>query len=340
MNAHFQVCIRTRFDIHRLSCRIAIAVCLAVELTGSSSFAAEIYPSRPVRLVVPFPPGGGTDFVARTLAQTLQEYLGQSVVSDNRAGGGGNIGTELVAKAAPNGYTLLLGYVGSLTINPSLYGNLPYDTLRDFAPVSLVAAAPNLLVVSPSFSASTVKDIIALAKAKPGGLTYATAGNGTVGHMVAELFKWVAGVDIVHVPYKGASPALTDLMGQRVQMFFTSPGSVMSLIDAKRLTAVAVANAQRLPEFPDIPTFAEAGYPKAEANAWYGLLAPAGTTRSVIARLNKAVNTGIQQPEVKQNFAKRGFVSLTNSPEQFTQVLKADLAKWREVISASGATAN
>lgn len=337
MEQHADVRIHRRSEKRNPKFRYTRIALLAVVLSGSPVYAAETYPSKPIRMIVPFPSGGGTDFVARTLAQKLEKNLGQSVVVDNRPGGGGNIGTDMVAKATPNGYTILLGYVGSLAINPSLFRNLPYEPLKDFAPISLAAAAPNLLVVHPSLPANTVKDLVALAKGKPGTLTYATAGNGTVGHMVGELFKSVTGTDIVHVPYKGASPALTDLLGQRVQLFLTSPGSVMPLIQAKRLKALAVANAERLPDFADIPTFAEAGYPKVEASAWYGVLAPAGTPKQIIAILNKAISTGMQQPDVKQSFVARGFIAVTNSPDGFAQLLKADLVKWREVVKASGA---
>jgi len=316
----------------RTSARFALMLCVF-----STVCAAQSYPSKPIRLIVPFAPGGGVDLIGRVIAQKLQDAWGPPVIVDNRGGGGGNIGTDMVAKSPPDGYTLLMGYVGNLAINPFLFRKLPYDPVKDFSPISLAATAPNLLVAHPSLSANTVKDLVALAKMKPDSLSYASAGNGTVGHMVAELFKSVTGIGIVHIPYKGNGPAVTDLLGGQVQLMFAAPGAVISFVEAKRLKALAVASNQRLPELSDTPTFAEAGYPGVEASGWYGVLTSAGTPRNIISALNKEIVRIMQLPDVKERLAVHGYKAVTSSPEEFAQLIKSDLIKWQKVVKASGA---
>lgn len=316
----------------RTSAKFALMLCVF-----STVCAAQSYPSKPIRLIVPFAPGGGVDLIGRIIAQKLQEARGQPVIVDNRGGGGGNIGTDMVAKSPPDGYTLLMGYVGNLAINPFLFRKLPYDPVKDFSPISLAATAPNLLVAHPSLSANTVKDLVALAKMKPGSLSYASAGNGTVGHMVAELFKSVTGIGIVHIPYKGNGPAVTDLLGGQVQLMFAAPGAVISFVEVKKLKALAVASNQRLPELGDTPTFAEAGFPGVEASAWYGVLTSAGTPKNIVSALNKEIVRIMQVPEVKERLAVHGYKAVTSSPEEFAQLIKSDLIKWQKVVKASGA---
>ena len=299
--------------------------------------AARSYPGKPIRIIVPLAPGGGLDLITRIYALKLQESWGQPVIVDNRGGGGGNIGTDLVAKATPDGYTLLMGYVGHLAVNPSLYRKLPYDPIKDFAPVSLLATAPNVLAAHSSVAANTVQELVALAKLKPDSLSYASGGNGTVGHMVGELFKTVTGINMVHIPYKGNGPAVSDLLGGQVQLMFAGPGVVIPYVKVKKLKALAVASNNRLPELSETPTFREAGYPAVEASAWYGLLAAAGTPRSIIGALNKETLRIMQLPDVRERLAVHGYEVVTSSPEEFAQLIKSDLIKWQKVVKASGA---
>ena len=299
---------------------------------------AQQFPNKPIRMVVAFAPGGGTDLIARAIALKLQESVGQTVVVDNRSGGGGNIGTDMVAKSPADGYTLLLGYVGNLAINPWLFKKIPYDPIKDFSPISLTTTAPNLLVVHPAVTASNPKELVALAKGKPGALSYASAGNGTVGHMVAELFKTVTGTNIVHVPYKGNGPAVSELLGGHVQLMFAAPAAVLPLVEAKRLKAIAVASAKREPGMPEIPTFVESGFPKVEASGWYGVLAAGGTPKVIVQYLNKEIVKVMSNQQVKERLITHGYTPTSSTPEEFSQLIKSDLAKWQAVVKASGAT--
>ncbi|MBI4191589.1 MAG: tripartite tricarboxylate transporter substrate binding protein [Betaproteobacteria bacterium] len=298
---------------------------------------AQNYPTKPIRFIVPFAPGGGVDLIGRTIGQKLNEAWGQPVVVDNRGGGGGNIGTDMVAKAPPDGHTLLMGYVGNLAINPFLFKKLPYDPLKDFSPITLAATAPNVLVAHPSLPANSVKELVALAKAKPNALNYASAGNGTVGHMVAELFKTETATQITHIPYKGNGPALTDVLAGQVPLMFSAPGAVLAHVRAGKLKALAVASARREPGLSDVPTFAEFGYPTVEAQAWYGVLTAAGTPKDIVAKLNRDVVRIMQLPDVKERLAAHGYQSVTNTPEQFRELIRTDLVKWEKVVKASGA---
>ncbi len=298
---------------------------------------AQAFPNHSIRLVVPFPAGGTTDILARDVAKRLTETLGQAVVVDNRAGAGGNIGADIVAKSAPDGYTLLMGTVGTHAINPSLYAKMPYDHVKDFVPVVLVAGVPNVLVVNPSVPINSVADLIKMAKAKPGSINFASSGSGTSIHLSGELFKTMTGVDMTHVPYKGSSPALTDLMGGQVQVMFDNLPSSLALIKSGKLRAVAVTSLKRAPALPDVPTVAESGVPGFEASSWFGILAPAGTPAPIVAKLNAEVNQWLQSPEGKAQLLAQGAEVAGGPPDRFVAHIRAESDKWAKVVKASGA---
>jgi len=295
------------------------------------------YPTKPIRIVVPFPAGGTTDVLARAAAQKLTESLGQPVVVDNRPGAGGNIGAELVAKSAPDGYTLLMGTVGTHAINPSLYPKMPYDHVRDFAPIILVAGVPNVLVVNPSLPVNSVQELIAYAKANPGKLNFASSGNGTSIHLSAELFKTMAGVQMTHVPYKGSAPALQDLVGGQVQLMFDNLPSSLALIKAGKLKALAVTSKTRAPALPEVPTMAESGLPGFEASSWFGLLGPAGTPQPAITKVNAEIAKWLATPEAKEKLIAQGANVAGGTPEDFARHIAAETAKWQKVVKDSGA---
>jgi len=318
----------------RILQRAALFVTLAVTAIG---VLAQPYPSKPIRLVVPFPAGGTTDILAREVGQRLALSLGQPVVIDNRPGAAGNIGSELVAKSAPDGYTLLMATVGTHAINPNLYARMPYDHIKDFAPVVLVAGVPNVLEVTPSLPVHSVADLIKLAKEKPGQINFASSGSGTSIHLSGELFKTMAGVDMTHVPYKGSAAAITDLIGGQVQVMFDNLPSSLPQIKAGKLRAIAVTSAQRAPALPDVPTIAESGLPGFEATSWFGLVAPAGTPSSIIGRINADVNQWLQSSEAKEKLLAQGAVAAGGSPEQFTAYIRSETEKWSRVVKASGA---
>jgi tripartite-type tricarboxylate transporter receptor subunit TctC len=299
--------------------------------------SAQGYPNRTIRLVVPFPAGGTTDILAREAAQKLTEVLGQAVVVDNRPGAAGNIGSDLVAKSAPDGYTLLMGTVGTHAINPSLYSKMPYDHVKDFAPVVLVAGVPNVLVVNPALPVKSVSDLIKLAKDKPGQINFASSGSGTSIHLSGELFKTMAGVDMTHVPYKGSSPALTDLIGGQVQIMFDNLPSALPQIKAGRLRAIAVTSLKRASVLPDIPTINESGLPGFEASSWFGVLAPAGTPAPIVLRINAEVNQWLQSAVAREKLLSQGAEAAGGSPEQFANHIRAETEKWAKVVKASGA---
>jgi tripartite-type tricarboxylate transporter receptor subunit TctC len=287
-------------------------------------------------MIVAFPPGGGTDILGRMLAQRLGETLGQNVVVENRGGAGGNVGTEAAARAAPDGYTILMGNVAPNAINVSLYRNLPFDPVADFAPVSLVAATPNLLVVHPSTAARTVKDLIALARARPGTLNFASAGNGSSSHLAGELFRVLAGAEIVHVPYKGAGPAMLDVLSGQVQLYFATLPAALPHVKSGKLAAVAVTSARRSPALPDLPTVAESGVPGYEASTWYGVLAPARTPASAIERLHGDIVKILAQPEFRERLQAQGFDLVGSSPEAFRAAIRSEIAKWGRVVRDAG----
>jgi len=319
--------------------RYAVVAAAVVGCLLAPGVAGQAYPNKPVRFIVPFAPGGGVDLIGRTLAQKLTEAWGQPVVVDNRGGGGGNIGTDMVAKALPDGYTLLMGYVGNLAINPFLFKNLPYDPVKDFAPASLAATAPNVLVAHPSVAAKSVKELVSLAKSKPGGLNYASAGNGTVGHMVAELFKTVTDTQVVHIPYKGNGAAIADILAGNVQLLFGAPAALISHVRSGRLRALATAGNTRAKGLEDVPTFAEAGFPAVEASAWYGVLLPARTPAPIVAKVHADIVRILDMPDVRTRLTNSGYEPIVSeTPAAFAQVIKNDLAKWQKVVKASGAT--
>ncbi|TRZ56944.1 MAG: tripartite tricarboxylate transporter substrate binding protein [Rhodocyclaceae bacterium] len=310
------------------------AVLLCV--TTSLGYAQD-YPNKPVRMVVPFPPGGTTDILARAVGQKLSESWGQQVVIDNRGGAGGNIGTDIVAKSSADGYTLLMGTVGTHAINASLYGKLPFDPIKDFAPVTLVASVPNVLVVNSTVDSKSVKELIALAKSKPGQLAFASSGNGTSIHLAGELFKSMTGTAMLHIPYKGSAPAIAELLGGQTNMMFDNLPSAMPHIKSGRLRALAVTSIRRSPALPDIPTIAETGISGYEASSWFGVLAPAGTPKDVVAKIQADIAKALNAPEIKERLSGQGAEPVGNTPEQFAEHIKAESAKWAKVVRDSGA---
>jgi tripartite-type tricarboxylate transporter receptor subunit TctC len=313
---------------------LALATTCALAVIGTTH--AQTYPTKPVRLLVPFAPGGGADITGRAIAQKLAEGLGQQVVVDNRAGAASNIGTELAARSAPDGYTLLL--IGpNHTTNVSLFAKLNYDPIKDFEPISLVTSAPYVLLVHPSLPVRNVKELIALARAKPGQLNYGSSGNGTAGHLAMELVKTQAKIDLQHVPYKGSQPLQTDLIGGQVVTGFGDALSSTPLVQAGRLRALAVSSAKRGHMLPDVPTMAEAALPGFDVTVWQGILAPAGTPREIVTRLHSEIISTLQKPEVQSRMAALGVDIIGNSPQEFAAFIKRDIAKWAVVIKASGA---
>lgn len=309
---------------------------LCAALICAAGVHAQQYPTRPIRVIVTFPPGGGTDIVARMIAQKLSDTLGVQLVVDNRGGAGGTIGTELIAKAPADGYTI--GVVsGSHAINPSLYRNLPYDTLRDFTPVTMLVAGPGLLVVHPSVQAKAVRELIALAKAKPRQLNYASPGSGTPPHLAAELFKLLAGVDFVHVPYKGNAQAMTDLIAGQVSLSFPVIPAVLQHVSGGRLRALAVTSAQRTGIMPELPTISESGLPGYESISWYALVLPAGAPSDIVTRLYQDTAKALQMPDVREKLAAQGLDAVGSRPEQLAAALRTEIAKWAKVVKASGA---
>ena len=309
----------------------------ALLLGAVSAVLAQAYPTRPIRFIVPFAPGGSTDTLARTLSTKLGEALGQQVVVDNRAGGNGNIGTDLVAHAAPDGYTILLGYIANLAIGPSLYAKLPYDPVRDFAPITLLAVAPNILVVHPSVPVKNFQEFIAYAKANPTKINFASAAVASPGHLSGELLNLAAGIHMQHVPYTGSGQAVVDLVGGQVQVMVSGMSSVMPHIKAGRLRPLAVTGSRRSPAVPDLPTIAESGFPKFEATAWYGVLAPAGTPPAIVTRLHDEIVRALKMPDVKERLEYVGFEIVGSTPAAFGAYIKSEIIKWAPVVKASGA---
>lgn len=295
------------------------------------------YPAKPVRIVIGFPPGGASDILIRFLGAKLGEGLGQPMVYDNRPGAGGNIAGEIVAKSPPDGYTLLMGNNAILATNVSLYRKIGFDPLRDFAPVALLATQPNILVVHPSLPVKSVKELIAFARARPGQLNYASSGSGLAAHLAGELFKTMTKTDLVHVPYKGAGPALLDTLTGQCQVMFATAVSVQPHLKTGRLRALAVTTAARSKNFPELPTVAEAGVPGFEASTWHGIVAPAGTPLPIVARLNSEINKVLQQPETRERLAAQGADAAGGTAQQFGDFIRAEIPKWAKVIEASGA---
>ena len=304
-------------------------------LAWLTNAGAQEYPTKPIRLVITYPPGGNTDLVGRALALKLGEFMGQQVVVDNRGGAGGVLGSMITAQSAPDGYTIMLGTSAGMVINPLLSRKLTYDPVKDFAPVSMVVIVPQLLVINPQLPVKNVRELIAFAKAKPGYLNAGSSGVGTPNHFGTELLKWLAGVDIVHVPYKGGAPALTDLLGGQIQMAFSSVPAVLPHIKAGRLVALGVGSAKRSPALPNIPTIAEAGVPGYEYTTWYGIFAPAKTPRTLIARLNAEIVKAMETPDIKDRFTALGGDPDPGTPEELRAYMANESAKWAKIIKAA-----
>ena len=295
------------------------------------------YPEKPIRLIVPYTPGGTADMLARTLGQKLTESLGQQVIVDNRPGAGGNIGADIAAKAAPDGYTLVMGTVATHAINPYLYPNMPFKPEKDFAPIVLLGTLPNVLVVNPSLPARNVKELIALAKSKPGELAFGSAGNGTSQHLSGELFKKMAGVDMIHVPYKGSAPAVLDLIGGQVQLMFDNLPSSLPQVKAGKLRALAVTSPRRSPALPDLPTLAESGLTGFSITSWFALYAPTGTPAKIVARLNKESAQAIASQDLRQQWTAQGIEPAGGTAEQLAEFRRIEAPKWEKIIRESGA---
>ena len=302
--------------------------------------SAGAFPDKPVRFVIGFTPGGPSDILARAVGQKLAERWSQQVVVENRPGAGGNLAAEAVAKSAPDGYTWLLGNNSILATNQSLYRKLPYDPVRDFAPVALVAVQPNILVLHPNVPAASVAELVSLAKQNPGKLNYASSGAGAAAHLAGELFKTMAGVDIVHVPYKGAQPALTDLIAGQVQLMFATSASVIPYMKAGRLRALAVTTARRAPSVPELPTVSEAGLAGFEATTWHGVVVPAATAGDLVQKLNQDINSVLKEKDLSERLAGLGAEVLTGTPRDFTDYIAREIPKWSKVVRDSGARAD
>ncbi len=334
-------CQLARRPFHRLDLGCMLAFSASAAILVSIPAVAQTrdpgaYPTRPLRLLVPFPAGGGNDILARTVGQRLAEVIGQQVVVDNRGGAGGMIGTTLAASAAPDGYTLFLGSLGNLAHNPALKENLPYQPLRDFAPVTLLATSPFLLAVNPAVPAKSVKELIALAKASPGKLNYASAGPGSSLHMTAELFKHATGTDILHVAYKGTGPAITDLVGGRVELIFSTMPPVLPHVKNGRLRALGVTTSTRAASLPDVPTIAEAGVPGFEVSNWQGIVVPAKTSPVLVRKLNADLLATLKLPGMSEALASQGLEGVGGSPEQFGRLIKSEIGKYTQVVKAAG----
>ena len=314
--------------------RSLVATLLA--LIAGSAAAQSNYPTKPIRFVVPYPPGGFTDILARVIGQKLTDSWSQPVLVENRGGGGSTIGSDIVAKSPPDGYTLLM-VAPDLAINPSLYAKLPYDTLRDFAPVTRVAWGPIALVVHPSVPASTVKELVSFAKSRSQPLSYASGGNGTGGHLAMELFKTMTGIELVHVPYKGIAPASTDLIGGSTSLMFLQVAVAKPHVLAAKLRALAVGGAQRSQAMPQVPTVAESGLAGFDVNPWFGVVTRAESPREAVSRLNGEIRKIMQLPDIRERLATQGGDPVTDTPEEFAAFLKADIAKWAKVVKESGA---
>jgi tripartite-type tricarboxylate transporter receptor subunit TctC len=317
---------------------IALSATLLAAGGASAQNPAANYPNKPIRFVVPYTAGGTTDILARIIAAKLTESWGQHVLVDNRPGAGGNIGTDLVAKADPDGYTIVMGAISTHAINPSLYKSIPYDHIRDFAPITRVGLLPNVLVVNPSLPAKTVKEFIAYGKANPGKLNFASPGTGTSLHLSGELFKDMTGTDMVHVPYKGSTPALTDLLGGQVLAMFDNLPASLPHIKGGKLRPLAVTTARRTPALPDVPTMIEAGVPGFEVTSWFAVFAPARTPKEIVAKLNSEMVKILNSPDVKEKLAQQSVEAAPTTPEELAAFVKSETERWAKVIKATGAT--
>ena len=312
----------------------------ALAVVFSCNVAAQPYPAKPIRFVVPYPAGGPLDTVARLLGQKVSESTKQPVIVDNKPGAGGNIGADAVAKASADGYTILMGAVATHAINPTLYSSIPYDAIKDFVPVTQVASAPNVLVVNPAVPASSVREFIAYAKANPGKLNFGSGSTGSAGHLAGELFKTMAGVDMTHVPYKGAAPAMTDLIGGQIQLMFDNLASSLAQVRAGKIKALAVTTAKRSALAPELPTIAESGLPGFDISTWFGIFVPAGTPRDVVERLHGEFTKALAMPDIREKMLVLGAEPVASRPEEFAAYIRAEADKYTRVIRASGAKAD
>ena len=318
--------------------RSVIATVIAMTLACASGWVqAQNFPTKPIRFIAPFPPGGSTDFLARIVALKMSESLGQQVVVENRGGAGGTIGVELAAHSPADGYTMVMGHVGTFGVNPTLYPKLPYDAIKSFAPITLLAMVPNAMVVHPSLPARSVRDFLVLARAKPKEMLYGSGGNGSAAHLAAAYFELLAKIQLIHVPYKGTGPALIDLVAGQTSMMITGMPAVMPHVRSGRLRMLAVGNAKRLTSMPEVPTIAESGVPGYDATQWYGVLAPAGTPRDIVMKLNAEMKKALARTDVREQLAADGTVPVGNTPEEFGAHIKAEIARWAPVVKATGA---
>jgi len=323
-------------NVLRNTCAATLFACAAFSGAVHAQSASS-YPSKPVRWIVPFPPGGGTDSISRALTQKLSEAWGQQVIADNRPGSGGTIGLALAAKAPADGYNIVLGQLANVAIAPALYPKLPYDGVRDFTPVTLALTSPLILVVHPSVPAKNVKELIALARAKPDSITFGSPGNGTTGHLGTEIIKTAGKVKMVHVPYKGAVPAFTGLLGGEIAVYLSSIQPALPMLKAGRVRALGVTSAKRMPTLPDVPTIAETGLPGYEVTNWYGVMAPAGVPKDILAKLHGDLVKIMKSPDVQQRFAAEGGDATPNTPEQFGAFIRNEIVKWGKAVKESGA---
>jgi len=313
------------------------AVAVFLPAAWSDGAFAQAFPSKPVKLVIPFPPGGSLDAVGRAIADKLTQMWGQSVVVDNKPGAGGNIGADFVAKSAPDGYTVVMGALSTHAVNPSLYPKMPYDAVKDFAPISLVAITPNVLVVNPSLPVNSVKDLIAYAKANPGKLSFGSGSNGSAGHLAGELFKVDTGTDMVHIPFKGGAPALQALLAGDTQLMFDNLANSMQQVKAGKLKALAVTTEKRSALVPDLPTMAESGVPGFDISTWFGIMAPAGTPPDVIAKWNTDLVKVLNSPDMRERMTAQGAEAAPDTPAEFSAFIARELAKYARIVKASGA---
>ena len=315
-----------------------VCLLLAMVEPAGAAEAVEAYPSKPIRLIVPFAPGGPADVLARVVGDKIGASMGKPVVVDNRAGAGGNIGMALGAKAAPDGYMLVLAPAGNLTVNPSLYRNVPYDVARDFAPVTVVAAVPNILVVHPSIPAKNLTEFIAYAKSHPGQLNFSSPGAGSGAHLAGELFKSVVGADMVHVPFNGIAPAVTAVLAGDVQLMFAGAPAVLQHVRAGKLHALGVASLKRIAAAPDLPTLSESGLAGFDVTSWYSIVAPTGTPPEIVARLQREIDKALREPDVREKLAGLGAEPIANTPAEFAAMIKTETAKWSEIVKSAKIT--
>ena len=326
--------------MHRARLLAGLVVALILSGVLGTPAAAQPYPSRVVKLIVPQTPGGATDVFARKIGQLLSEKWGQPVVIENRAGAGGVVGTEVVARSAPDGYTLLVTYAGSQAINPALYPKIPFDSVKDFQTVATLASTPFVLIVHPKLPAKDLAEYVALARAKPDALTYASSGNGSVNHLLGEMLKTEADIKMLHVPYRGVAPAITDVIGGQVDSAFSSVPSVLQMVQSDKVRALAISSAKRIAAAPQIPTIAESGFPGFDVNPWWGILAPAGLDAAIVRKINEDVANILRTREMIDFLAAQGAEPLVTSPEAFLKILEADVVKWAKVVKSAGVTLN